>query len=38
LQRFPPFANGAPGHDHLGDVFASLDPQIFQECFVAWAR
>jgi predicted transposase YbfD/YdcC len=36
LQRFLPFANGTPSHDHLGDIFASLDPQAFRECFVAW--
>ena len=36
LQRFLPFANGTPSHDHLGDIFAWLDPQAFRECFVAW--
>jgi predicted transposase YbfD/YdcC len=36
LQRFLPFANGTPSHDHLGDIFASLDPQAFRKCFVAW--
>ena len=36
LQRFLPFANGTPSHDHLGDIFASLDPQAFRERFVAW--
>ena len=36
LQRFLPFANGTPSHDHLGDIFASLDPRAFKECFVAW--
>jgi len=36
LQRFLPFANGTPSHDHLGDIFASLDPQAFRECFVGW--
>lgn len=25
-----------PAHDHLGDVFATLDAQAFQRCFVAW--
>src|SRR5208337_1022066 len=30
LFRFPPLANGAPSHDHLGDIFASLDPQAFR--------
>ena len=36
LRRFLPFANGTPSHDHLGDIFASLDPTAFRECFVAW--
>src|SRR5271167_3007572 len=36
LQRFLPFVNGTPSHDHLGDIFASLDPQAFRERFVAW--
>ena len=36
LRRFLPFANGTPSHDHLGDIFASLDPQAFKERFVAW--
>jgi len=36
LRRFRPFAMGTPSHDHLGDLFAVLDPQAFQRCFVAW--
>ena len=36
LQRFLPFANGTPAHDHLGDIFATLDAEAFQRCFVAW--
>ena len=36
LQRFLPFANGTPSHDHLGDVFASLDARAFRERFVGW--
>lgn len=36
LRRFRPFAKGTPSHDHLGDIFASLDAQAFQGCFVAW--
>lgn len=30
------FANGAPDHDRLGEVFAALDAERFQKCFVAW--
>ena len=36
LRRFLPFANGTPSHDHLGDIFASLDAEAFRGCFVAW--
>ena len=36
LRRYRPFANGTPSHDHLGDIFASLDPVAFRRCFVAW--
>ncbi len=36
LRRFRPFARGTPSHDHLGDLFATLDPAAFQRCFVAW--
>jgi predicted transposase YbfD/YdcC len=36
LRRFLPFADGTPSHDHLGDIFASLDPEAFRGCFVAW--
>ncbi len=36
LRRFRPFHNGTPSHDHLGDILATLDPQQFQRCFVAW--
>jgi hypothetical protein len=28
--------DGTPSHDHLGDIFASLDAEQFQRCFVAW--
>jgi len=36
LRRFLPFADGTPSHDHLGDIFASLDAEAFRGCFVAW--
>jgi predicted transposase YbfD/YdcC len=36
LRRFQPFRNGTPAHDHLGDIFATLDAERFQGCFVAW--
>ncbi len=36
LRRFRPFRDGTPAHDHLGDLFATLDAEAFQRCFVAW--
>jgi len=36
LRRFLPFQDGTPSHDHLGDIFASIDAEAFQRCFVAW--
>jgi predicted transposase YbfD/YdcC len=36
LRRFRPFHGGTPSHDHLGDIFATLDASAFQHCFIAW--
>jgi predicted transposase YbfD/YdcC len=36
LRRFRRFRDGTPSHDHLGDIFATLDAEEFQRCFVAW--
>jgi predicted transposase YbfD/YdcC len=36
LRRFRPFTDGTPSHDQLGDIFARLDAEKFQQCFVAW--
>jgi predicted transposase YbfD/YdcC len=36
LRRFRPFHDGTPSHDHLGDIFATLDAEKFQRCFVSW--
>ena len=36
LRRFRPFRDGTPSHDHLGDIFATLDAGEFQRCFVSW--
>jgi predicted transposase YbfD/YdcC len=38
LRRFAPFANGTPSHDQLGDLFAALDAEQFQTCFIAWVE
>ncbi len=31
-----PFAARAPAHNHLRDIFATLDAEALQGCFVAW--
>ena len=36
LRRFRPFKDETPSHDQLGDIFAVLDAEQFQLCFVAW--
>jgi predicted transposase YbfD/YdcC len=36
LRRFRPFGDGTPSHDQLGDIFATLDAEAFQRCFVGW--
>jgi predicted transposase YbfD/YdcC len=36
LRRLRAFANGTPDHDRLGEVFAALDGEQFQKCFVNW--
>ncbi len=36
LRRFRPFRDGTPSHDHLGDIFATLEAEQFQRCFVSW--
>ena len=36
LRRFRPFEDETPSHDQLGDIFAVLDAEQFQKCFVAW--
>ncbi len=36
LRRFRPFRDGTPPHDRVGDIFATLDAEQFQRCFVAW--
>lgn len=36
LRRFRPFEDGTPSHDQLGGIFAALDAEAFQHCFIAW--
>ncbi len=38
LATFLELPNGMPSHDTFGAVFSRLDPERFQDCFVAWTR
>src|SRR5215831_3279556 len=38
LQTFLALPHGIPSHDTFGRVFARLNPQRFQECFLAWTQ
>lgn len=36
LQTYLELPSGIPSHDTFGRVFARLNPEAFEECFVAW--
>ncbi len=36
LRRFRPFKDGTPPHDRVCEIFAALDADQFQRCFVVW--
>jgi len=38
LQTFLTLPHGIPSHDTFGRVFARLNPQRFQACFLAWTQ
>lgn len=38
LSRFLDLSGGIPSHDTFGRVFARLNPEQFQACFLAWVK
>jgi predicted transposase YbfD/YdcC len=38
LQTFLALPHGIPSHDTFGRVFARLNPQRFQQCFLSWPQ
>jgi len=38
LETFLDLPNGIPSHDTFGRVFARLDPEQFQACFLSWVQ
>jgi predicted transposase YbfD/YdcC len=36
LRRFLAFESGTPSHDQFGNLFAALNAEAFQACFIAW--
>lgn len=38
LRQFLELPNGIPSHDTFGRVFARIDPNEFERCFLSWIR
>lgn len=36
LEQFLALPNGIPSHDTVARVFARIDPQVFEQCFLKW--
>ncbi len=36
FRKFLSLPNGIPSHDTFTDVFAKLDPESFEKCFISW--
>jgi predicted transposase YbfD/YdcC len=38
LKQFLELKNGIPSHDTINRVFQSLNPHLFEKCFISWAQ
>jgi hypothetical protein len=38
LKRFLELPNGIPSHDTFSRVFARIEPEQFQQCFLSWVN
>jgi hypothetical protein len=38
LETFLELPNGIPSHDTFGRIFARLDPERFQACYLSWVQ
>ncbi len=38
MKRILKLPHGIPSYDTFGRVFAALDPEAFQRCFIAWVQ
>jgi len=38
LRGLLPLPSGIPSHDTLARLFAALNPQVLQECFLSWVK
>jgi len=38
LKKFLKMPHGVPSHDTFGRVFAALEPEAFERCFLAWIQ